>query len=136
MRWLLGWFLVIAFALFMAQPAEAAIFGRNRSNVQVNVAGSSAVQVNTANRSFSRNRSSNVQVNVGGVVRPAAVPIHGASFGRINAFGSRAVVDRFGNVFEVNSFGQPLIRTSGFRGFNTFNTINTFGAFASPHCGF
>ncbi len=133
MKGLLSLVFAVAFAVFAVVPAEAAVFGRNK--VQVNVGGGGGVQVNAAKRGFVRNRS-NVQVNVGNGFNHAAVPIRGQSFGRVNAFGSRAVVDRFGNVFEVNSFGQPLIRTSGFRGFNSFNTFGGFGTFAAPHCGF
>ncbi len=104
----------------LSLESQAQIFGRNRSNVQVNVARNSAVQVNAVNRSFSRNRSSNVQVNVGGGVVAPAVRVN--SFGRVNAFG--VVHDPFGNAFRVNSFGQPVIFSNSFRGF----AVSPFGA--------
>lgn len=136
MRGLFHLFLgLVAFVAVCVYPPqlEAARF-RGRSNVQVNVGGG-AVQVNSANRGFVRNRSA-VQVNVGGgfnnAVRVNSFG-HVNSFGRVNAFGTRTVFDRFGNTFEVNAFGQPVIRTSSFRGFNSFNTFGGFNTFAAPH---
>lgn len=37
---------------------------------------------------------------------------------RFNTFGSRTVVDNFGNVFEVDAFGNARLRGSAFRGFS------------------
>lgn len=110
---------VLAFVALCVFPpdSQAQVFGRNRTQVNV-INGGSKVQVNS--RNGFRNQS---QINVfSGAVVPA----------RVNTFGTRTVIDGFGNVFEVNSFGQPVIRSSNFRGFG----VSSFGTFAVPHCGF
>jgi hypothetical protein len=112
---------VLAFVTLCVYPpdSQAQVFGRNRTQVNINNGGSK-VQVNA--RNGFRNQS---QVNV---INNAPVPFIPNAV-RVNTFGSRTVVDGFGNVFEVNSFGQPVIRSNSFRGFG----VNSFGGFSVPH---
>lgn len=124
--------LVTALLVFClsVQESHAQLFGRNRSQVQVNVGGGQAVQVNALNRGF---RQPQAQVNVFNSGRhvpfiPNTVRVNSFNSGfRVNSFGSRTAIDSFGNVFEVNAFGAPVIRSSTFRGF----AVSPFG---SPGC--
>lgn len=125
MKGLLSLFgVVLAFVAICAFPPEsqAAIFGRQKVQVNVNNGGSK-VQVNSRNGVFNRNQS---QINV---INGAAVPFIPNAV-RVNTFGTRTVIDNFGNVFEVNSFGHPVIRSNSFRGFS----VNSFGSCGSGFC--
>lgn len=112
---LLGCFLLgFVFSCVFATESQAAVFGRNKTVVQVNNGGSK-VLVNSRSGVLNRNQSQVFINNAPVPFIPNAV--------RVNTFGSRTLVDGFGNVFEVNSFGQPVIRSNSFRGFS----VNSFG---------
>lgn len=118
------------------------LFGQ-RSNTNVNVNG---VNVNVQNRGLLgrqtvtnvsvprnqhfngfNNNNVNVFVDANGRVHRrnsnvnVAVAANGFNFNnagiRVNAFGTRTVVDANGNVFEVDAFGNSVFRGSAFRGF-------------------
>lgn len=98
-------------------------FGFNRfrgANVVVNPFG------------FNRFRGVNVAVNPFAFNRFNNVARFNAT--RFNTFGTRRVVDGFGNVFEVDVFGNAVARGNAFRGFNVVNTVSPFG-FASFNRG-
>lgn len=100
------------------------LFGRNQVNVNVNDAfrqKNNAVNVINVNNGLRHNNANVINVANGfqhhGANQANVIFSNGFHGNRVNAFGSRTLVDNHGNVFEVNSFGAPVIRSSGFRGF-------------------
>lgn len=124
MKNLFGWLLVFAMVVFCLSVTECQAGGFVRGpGVRVNV-GNGFRGTTFRGSGFNGFRTRGPQTNV---FNGVGVPVRAQSFGhvnsfnRVNAFGTRTVIDGFGNVFEVDAFGRPLIRASGFRGFSAFS---------------
>lgn len=90
---------------------------------------------NFASRNF--NQSGNFNFNRRAVFAPRGVSVNVNGFGsrsfvgfnnrnaRFNSFGTRTVVDGFGNVFEVDAFGNAVVRGNKF-GRSFFSSSNNF----------
>lgn len=109
-------------------------FGRVRSQTVVR---SNGFNVAVNNNRFRRN---NVAVQVNGFNR-------GANFNsfRFNTFGTRTVADNFGNVFQVDQFGNSRLVAPAVRGFGVsplgygygganFQNFNSFGVGGFSGC--
>jgi len=133
-------FLLLAFAVTAgeANATGLSVFAVNNNNGNFK---SKSVQRNglfgRRNVAKVKVRNNNNRSNNNFAVFAAGIPATTINGFRVNAFGTRTVVDGNGNVFEVDAFGNSRFRgNSSNRGFSSFSSsfnrgfnVNSFNSF-------
>ena len=129
--------LLVAVFLGLAGDSFAGGFALN-----LGVGRSNVIVANGFNHGFARQQQVVVLNNHGHAFNRANVAVVASPFA-FNAFGTAAVFDRRGNVFQVDPFGQSVLVRGGFNSFgvgvgvnvNRVQTFSTFGGgCASGRC--